>query len=1241
LGCRPVAAPGDIGALLYAPVWRPAGVSILPEPSLLAKQIRHHVDLSDYLQYLPKSDALCSAYVAQAFQQLGAHFDFGREVVLSAAIQPAYQELLPRLWGMLEADRLIDSQHRSLQTRLPPPSSLLAEIQSSHPAQAPETALLARCGGALADVLSGALDPLTLLFGAAEQDGARRVYAEGRYALALNTLAANALDQALPSAGGLRVLEIGAGTGGTTRRILPVLKGRVREYWFTDISPGFLSAASQVFGADDFFRTALLDIERPAEDQGMKAGYFDLVIAANVMHATRDLAAAVAHAVGALAPGGWLLVIEGLNDSRWLDLTFGLTAGWRLREDRELRPRSPLLPAVVWNQLLRRHGCDDVAVLTPGSGRLSDQGVILASKGSPRPAQQTVCRAALRATDPVAAVLAELQADPDSVTQRLIATRGGQSLRPWEVPDSLQSSVWGLVRAAALECPGQRMRLVDLDPLEQNPQRTLRLEASIDDNEREVAWRDGRRYVLRLTSIEAQTPLPERFRIAPSATGLLDSLAPRPLAKSAPGAGEVEIAVAAAGLNFKDLLTVLGALSADSVTSGLGGECAGTVSAVGPDVTEFHLGERVMAWVSGSFASHVIVPLTRVIRIPPAMTLAQGAAFPVAATTVFHALDEVGHLATGQRVLIHAATGGIGTFALAWARSVGAEVLATAGAAWKREWLRRQGVQHVFDSRTPAFASQVMTATAGEGVDVALNSLTGEMVAATLGLVRAGGVFVELGRTEIWPEEQVAARFPQVSYRVVALDAVSEAEGSRLIRGAVDAFLSGKLPAPNVTAVPMARLVEALRSMQQAQHLGKIVLTIPRPYRINPDRGYLITGGLGGLGLVTAEWLVARGARHLALVSRSAPNAAAQSRIRALEAAGAKVSCLVADLSKAAEISRVGEAIRSVLPTLAGILHAAGLLDDAVLAEQTPQHFVRVAGPKLTPLADLAEMAAAADAFLVLFSSAAGLLGSAGQANHAAISSQLDALALSYRVRGIAATSIDWGAWSDIGAAAKRGVGERLSVIGMGMISPQQGIEALEAILFEQTRPIGAQIAVLPIDRAALSRHFGQSLPPLFGEILRREKDDRDLQPKKEAKETAADPFELNLAALPAGRRLEHTAKWIEAQARGLLNAGAGGMRHDRPLTEMGLDSLLAVELRNRLGALTGISLPATLLFNYPTILALAEYLLTLLLPEQTAHAEPPTRPSASDPSLEDEILSLDESDLDAILRDMEQRHLT
>lgn len=1258
LACRPAGAGAGFERHLYVPVWVRQPYQLL---YAAPGSMDHYVgpELGAHLAALPGLDQLCTAYVAGAFGRLGVPFVPGQRALLPDTCSARLAPLWPRLWRMLEEDGVVDAGHTVLRRPQQDAAALFAALRVAHPHMATELGMLARCGAALAEVLTGAADPLPLLFTRQGEDDAPALYARSNYAGALNALAAATLAPLIEAARhagrGLRVLEIGGGTGGTTGHLLPLLAGQGApaaaadagaagaNYLFTDISPAFLTAAQARFNGTACLGTALLDIEHDPVGQGIEAGMRDLVIAANVLHATGDLARTIANVRRTLAPGGWLLLIEGLHPSRWLDLTFALTDGWWKSTDLQRRADYPFLDQQGWRDLLEEQGFEAVQVHTPGPGRLADQGVIVARRSFAPLDDAATGLTALASPAPCAAALAWLQASA-AQPRRLLATQGGQAVFGWEQPDPDQASVAGLARAAALEQPGSALRTVDLDPLADDPAAALAIEAALDDGETDTAWRNGERYVLRLQRAGAVPALPPVYQLAAAPAAGIDALAAVPATRAMPAAGEVEIQVLAAGVNFKDVLTVMGALAPRPGAS-LGGECAGVVSRVGPGVRDLVAGQAVVALAGGSFASHVVVPAVRAQAMPPGLTFAQAAVLPIAAMTAWHVLRELTPLAPGQRVLIHAASGGVGLHCVALALAAGAEVVATAGSSVKRAYLRRLGVAHVFDSRSSAFAGQVR---ALGGVDLVINSLSGAAIEAGLSVLRAGGHFVEIGRANIWSAEQVARAWPQVDYRIVALDQIDDAEGARLLSTVLAAHAAGQLAAMPITRFPMAQAALALRQMQQARHIGRLVLCAPQPFRFRARSSYLITGGLGGLGLAVAQWAVEQGARHLVLAGRSVPGPTQDAAIETMRARGAHIDTELLDVADDAAVAALCASFGRQRPALAAVFHAAGMLADAPLREQDAASLARVMAAKLGGARNLARHTAGLDA-LVFFSSAAGLLGSAGQANHAAANAALDAFARQLHAQGVAALTINWGPWAEIGAAAARGVGRRLEGSGMGQIAPREGLAALGWMLDHGLD----RVAMLPIDWNVFGQRNGAPLAPLFAYLApRRAAGAPPVAPAPAASVAPPAPAQLalSLAELAPARR----GPWLESLVADEVRRMVGGAEPavDRALTDLGLDSLLAIELRNRLGTLAGKPLPATLIFDHPSVRALAAHLLTILAdgavptgaPAPSARA--PLGPARADPARAaaslsaEQVMALDADGLDAVLRALQTRHL-
>ena len=831
-------------------------------------------------------------------------------------------------------------------------------------------------------------------------------------------------------------------------------------------------------------------------------------------------------------------------------------------------------------------------------------------------------------------LLAKALVSEPSPPSLYIVTRGGQFVADHDRSTSpAQGAVWGLARTIAIEHPELDCRCIDLDPDTGfgNPE-ALAIELHTTDAENQVAVRGGDRFVARLAR-RNQTTTFESFgsdwRLVPAAAGSLAKFVHVPLHRQPPGPGEVEIAVEAAGLNFKDVLRVLGMTPGDNIS--LGGECAGRVTAVGVGVSHVQLGDAVMAVAWGSLASHVVTKAELVQPKPSCMSTEEAAAFPVAYITAEYCLSHVGKIGPGDRVLIHAGTGGVGMAAIRLAQLAGAEVFATAGAEWKRELLRTIGVSHVFDSRSTDFADAIMTATSGHGVDFVLNSLTGAMIEASFDLLVPGGQFIELGKRDLKSPEWVAARGRDLRYVIV--DWSEDAAEHPSLIGAMLAKLADQMargllkPLPrHVFAIEDASC--AFRLMAQAKHVGKIVLRRGRtPAQIvRRDGTYLITGGMSGLGLRTAEWLAEKGAGRLVLIGRRKPGSQAIAAMDRMRAAGTQVMAMAADVTDAAALGALLATLRSEGPPLRGVLHAAGVLRDAALMRQDAQMVTEVLEPKLhgARLLDQLTRADALDWF-VMYSSIAGVLGAAGQAGYAAANAALDQLAYDRRQRGLCATSIAWGGWEEIGAAVTRGLSDRHAARGLNTLSPTVALAALERVLEDDS----AQVCVVSMDwtRYVATDHEASRL--FLTELLGGRTPASVVEAAKS--ELPALQLQEELMQAPAGRRRAVISGFVAERACRILGMDASKqLDPSTPLGDVGLDSLLAVELRNVLGNSLGKSLPATLLFEYPTVDALTDYLLTDVLGsnEPSVREQPTLHPS----DLVGTIEALSDEEIDRML---------
>jgi NADPH:quinone reductase-like Zn-dependent oxidoreductase/acyl carrier protein len=499
------------------------------------------------------------------------------------------------------------------------------------------------------------------------------------------------------------------------------------------------------------------------------------------------------------------------------------------------------------------------------------------------------------------------------------------------------------------------------------------------------------------------------------------------------------------------------------------------------------------------------------------------------------------------------------------ARQAGLEVFATASPG-KWDPLKAMGVKHIMNSRTLDFADEVMQITQGEGVDIVFNSLSGEFIAQSLAVLQGNGRFIEIGKRDVWTAEQVQQVKPNVKYSLVDLMAVAHQQ-PQLVRlmlvQLMRQFQEGTLKPSPYQTFPITEAVTAFRTMQQAKHIGKIVITQPTEFQYRGT--YLITGGLGGLGLLVAHWLIGKGVRHIVLLSRTIAN---WEPVQELEELGANIVVLQADVSQKEQLAEVLEQIEPSLPPLQGVIHAAGVLDDGVLEQMNWQRFETVMAPKIQGAWNLHTLTLdkALDCF-ILFSSAASLLGSPGQGNHVAANSFLDSLAHYRRSLNLPGLSINWGAWSEIGAAARK----QVSFKGIGAISPEQGIKILEKLISESV----AQVGVVPIDWSQFP-----STSPFFADFSRGQTEQKS-------------DILQQLIAKRASDRQAFLITHLQTEIAKVLGLPPPQLPHPQQgFFDIGMDSLMSIELRNRLEANLGLTIPATAIFEYPTIKALSQYII-------------------------------------------------
>lgn len=1151
--------------------------------------------------------------------------------------------------------------------------------------------LFGRCGLHLAEVLRGDRDPRELLFSEADRHLIEQVYSRGPYMETQLGTVREILRTAVaawPAGRPLRILEVGAGTGGMTDWLLDVLPPESTEYVYSDVSAAFFPRARRRFESHGFLAYRAFDIDRPLDEQDFSPGSFDLVLAHNALHVAKDLKHAMSRLADLLADGGQLVAVEE-HDARNVAACFGLLDEFWSFTDSGLRSTSPLLTASQWEDLLRTSGFVEarsvgseageprqgpsilLARRTTAPGRsptampvartTGTRWVIAAERPEGMPARALAellaqngaddvrrlaltddaeqwARADASGTSPLHAVLLldheqSATADAEAISELAVrrtaflaafaraysraqtpairalslVTRTGAALVASTAAGAAGDAVpWAAARCLANEHPALTVRRI---AFEAEPEcaagiRRLALELREPTADDEILLTSVGRFVARVQALDttrttATTSAPYRLevrdpgpsrRLAWVATALPD-----------PGPDDVLIEVRAVGLNYRDVLESRGviaptALRVSAGRQGTGLECAGVVRAVGSQVTDLAPGDRVCALAPQAMASHVAVVREQVGRIPHGMDFGAAATLPLVLLTVHQGLGHIGRMVAGETLLVHAAAGGVGLAALRFARPRGVEVIATAGTPAKRDLLRLLGVNHILDSRRLDFAEQIRKCTEGRGVDIVLNSLAGEALTRSVDLLALGGRFIELGQRDIETDSRLAMGLFDNNRSFCAVEI-----GQLLPEGAVprrvlaDMFAdirngtSDPLP---YQSYPVSRVDDAFRALQHSRHFGKVVVRFDEPPRVeqprtqvtlDPDGAYLVTGGLSGLGAATARHLAARGARDLVLVGRrgrDTPGAA--SLLEDLAAQGVRTTVHAADLCKAQDVEEVVQAVESSGRSLRGVVHAAMVLDDAPLAELSEEQIRAALEPKVLGALHLDAACRKPLDFFVCYSSATAALGNRGQANYAAGNLFMEALTKARRAEARHGLALALGAIGDTGYVAREGMTTVLKRGGLGSMSAAEACAALDECL-------AADVPVAVVGRFDWARacsYLPATNVPRFEGLI-----------PSSGGQRVDDPEQLRrrLAGASAEEALDLVADVLCRAVAEVLQTDPGRVDRQRPLDQLGMDSLMAAELVGVVARNLGCEIPAIELINSGGVDRLAERALVRL----------------------------------------------
>ena len=1290
-------------------------------------------------------DKLTAAQIASGLREMGVELSEGAHfTATSLGVSDSMRASFHQLVDNLVLEKLLT---RKDDTYLPTPAfakaadsapALLRYCVDNYPGHLPESLLCGSTCAELGAIMRGEKEAVQVLFAGNGAELLDQFYGDGLITSPWLAGIGRAVEEAarnLPEGRGLRILEIGAGTGGLASQVIPLLERGLHSYVFSDVSGSFFPAARQKLAAFPEVDFKAFDLERPGTEQEFEAGSFDIILGTNVVHAVSDVNATLRNIHELLAPGGSLLFVEVATPHLWLNAVFGLTGGWWRFTDRELRPKHPLLQRAQWEKVLLASGFSETASLS-GLVRHGGESLIglMARKPWAEPAVQidpdveapaekswmvfadrqgvadkliaqltaagTRCRVAHRGdsferkgdhftlsaenaadwklllescadqtperfvylwtldetepdsskaavslgTDSLFHLAKALEASSPAAKLRIdVVTRGAQATGRQIDVALAQGAAIGLMRVIANELPNIACRAIDLPPVSSDADAALLWnELQQKDLEREIAFRGESRYIRRinrgLASRERELERTVPLRLESRERGLLDSLKLVPFTPPACGPGEVIIEVMAAGMNFRDVLKALALYPAETADARVfGDEVAGVIMAIGEGVTHVKPGDPVFGLAVFGLATQSMARACDVRLMPLGLSFEEAATLPVVFMTSWHALDTVARMRTGETILIHAGAGGVGMAAIQIAHHLGADVIASAGSPAKRALLGVLGVKHIIDSRRSDFAEDVMKITHGKGVDVVLNALSAEAIPMGLSCLAQFGRFIEIGKRDIYQNSRIPL-WPlrkNASFHVVAMDAIfsgDEKQTQDLLGKVADLVEKKALHPLPFRSFPACRIDAAFRLMAQGKHTGKVIVSFPdpfvarhgepqaTPFEVKADGCYLITGAFGGFGRVVAEWLADCGARHLVLTGRSgASTSEAEEFLTKIRSRGVEVKVLKGDAGSPDDVERVLSEISAAGHELKGLFHLAMVIDDAPISVLDRERMHSVLAPKAHGAWLLHEGTRdlALDCF-VMFSSISSIFGNAAQANYAAANAFLDSLAHHRRANGLPALVINWGALGGQGYVARNErVAEFLSRQGTTALTPSEVVLLMENFLNSGT----IQALAMRVDWTKWRQAFRQE-SPLLENIFAAGVEGPELSGAKS-------DWRVKIEAAAPTDRIDVIGLAVRDVVGSVLRVKPEGLRLDQPLTDLGLDSLMAVEIESSIENSIGVALPPASLMKARTIGQIA-----MLISEHMGGGVSHVPVPAAEPESSDKVNleALSDSDIDALL---------
>ncbi len=1280
----------------------PSPLSIKKSVLETLQEIIARTEQSEYYeQYEPEQYQLTIGYIYNSLKEMGMSFKVGTTINVEKLAKKfnvikEHLRLFNHMFNLLKNAGVVTGGNGSFEVIKTPDfrdvRTWIDELNKKYPQFHHESTLLGRCGPEITGVLQGTVDPIQLIFPEDKWDAIVKYYIEGFAFKKYNDIAARAITELLkdlPEDQTIRILEVGAGTGGMTQAILPLLPADRTEYVFTDLSQMFMLKAQQRLARYPFVQYKIMDIEKNPTEQGFAPNSFDIIIASDVIHATRNLRESLGNVQKLLASEGVLMMLEVTNSPVYLDFIFGMTEGWWLFEDTDIRPHHATMSPDNWKTVLKSNGYSDVVaysdfekndkscqslilaraeklalsveaddnsaklaeadwlIFADDSGvakkiithlsRLNKQSIVvkkgsgfnqisdtefkidtLAQKGADKVLahitdkgrfqgiiyawgldaignDQLNAENIIKSEEQASIMLMNIMRKLNNTSYKenpdiWLLSSGAQTVGGTpETINLAQEGLRGVSRVVINEFPIFNSTMVDFStPVQDDEIDAFIEELFTDDNEDEIAFRGRKRYINKLERISTDNIALRAKKTVPaegssysaniSEYGVLDNLVLRETDRKTPADDEVEIQIKAAALNFRDIMIAMGLLSDAAVEGGLFGrtfglECAGIVASVGKDVTNVKVGDEVIATAPSCLSGFAYPKACHVVQKPEHIDWNEAASLPVVYTTAYFSLIHHCRLNKGETVLIHAAAGGVGIAAIHIANAIGAEIYATVSSPEKRAYIESIGVkpENIMNSRTLEFAGQLMEKTNGKGVDVVLNSLSGEAIFKSIRCLSAYGRFVEIGKTDIYRNSKLGLQpfGNNLTYFGVDVDRLFEQKqqfGGKLFQDSIDYFVEKKFPTHPVKVFPVSKLADAFQYMAGARHIGKIIISMEGDVQIAPpteikfkENGtYLITGGASGFGLSVANWMTTKGAKNLVLMSRSGTKTEEErSIVEKMRENGVNVMLANGDVSKKEDIARIFNDIKKTMPPLKGLQHAAMVLDDGSIPEIDYERYIKVFIPKAVGCWLLHEATKEMNLdHFVSYSSISAIYGNPGQVSYVGASSFLDNFSWYRRSLGLPAMTINWGVIGDVGFVARSGnVGGLLYKQGWKSFSLEQAVGILEQMLLNN-----------PVQRVATDSDW-----EMIGSFFPHSANSSRFAHLIKEKELSAG---VSVGAGDGALKSTLLEAKPEEQTEILLNqlkdtfARVLGTTSDKidtsePVTKYGLDSLMANQIRN------------------------------------------------------------------------------